>query len=129
MQHQCVLSRGALAPQATPDQACWRVPQAGAGPTPPVGALDTPHAGQRWKFLDDAKLRKVSGRLFSAEPSLRRSSKVAPSPMEASPDGRTALGASGDAHGSAEAAYGGEAMLSGARLAGLWLHGLKGLAL
>ncbi|KAK9823416.1 hypothetical protein WJX72_002594 [[Myrmecia] bisecta] len=43
----------------------------------------TPGANQRWKFMDEGKLRKVSGRLFS-EPSsqLMRSSRVAPAPTD-----------------------------------------------
>lgn len=55
--------------------------------TPTGERGDSPSTSQRWKFLDEGKLRKVSGRLFSAEPSssLRRSSKVAPSPMDTSP--------------------------------------------
>ena len=93
---------------------CWHVQN--PGPTPPQGGQDTPSATQRWKFLDEGKVRKVSGRLFSAEPSsgLRRSSKVAPSPMEASPPS----GPSGSAGtspsqqcGAAEAAYGGRCRL------------------
>lgn len=36
--------------------------------TPSQERADTPTSNQRWKFLDEGKLRKVSGRLFSTDP-------------------------------------------------------------
>ncbi|KAK9825199.1 hypothetical protein WJX81_006564 [Elliptochloris bilobata] len=53
----------------------------GGGGATPGGAMGN---GQRWKFLDEGKLRKVSGKLFpEPTPPTRRGNRVAPAPADA----------------------------------------------